>query len=668
MVKKIIVSLVKSWYSLVGFKFGQKLLIALVVLFAIVVTSSSIFSVFNLNQNLLAEYKSKGIAITKTIARSSNQILFDSPYETTQAMIDSFLNTKGVAYLIVQDQQGEIIAHTFVPTIPPLFHQDSLINNLDIEIDSLQEEAIIHQLYIPEIGQVINIQYPILAGVGGYVHVGLYRELINRQIWQAALSQVTIIGFLFTLSIIASYIFIGYLSQDLNILIQGVKRVQKGDYDTQIQVRDRNEIGLLARAFNGMVAEVKRYAQNLQQSLKQLSDIKYALDQSAIVAIADRRGNITYANDKFCEISGYSKEELIGKNYRIVKSGYHTREFYQNLWKTISNGKVWRGEIKNKTKGGNYYWVDTTIVSFLDEQEKPFQYLSIQTEITARKEFEYALEKKVKERTKQLSKAYEEISNLNDKLKTDNLRMGTELDILRQMQQMILPTQEELAAVENLDIAGFMKPADEVGGDYYDVLNHEGVVTIAIGDVTGHGLESGILMVMAQTAVLTLKEIRESDPVKFLDTVNRTIYHNVQRMNSERNLTLAILNYSDQRLIISGQHEETIVVRSGGHIERIDMMDLGLPIGFEYDIADFIDHALVELKSGDGIVLYTDGITEAFNINNQQYGIERLCEVIRQNWQYSAEEIKQAAIADVELHIGTQKQFDDLTLLVVKQK
>ena len=98
MVKRIIISLIKSWHSLRGFKFGQKLLIALVVLFAIVVTSSSIFSVINLNQNLLAEYKSKGIAITKTIARSSNQILFDSPYETTQAMIDSFLDTQGVAY------------------------------------------------------------------------------------------------------------------------------------------------------------------------------------------------------------------------------------------------------------------------------------------------------------------------------------------------------------------------------------------------------------------------------------------------------------------------------------------------------------------------------------------------------------------------------------------
>ena len=99
-----------------------------------------------------------------------------------------------------------------------------------------------------------------------------------------------------------------------------------------------------------------------------------------------------------------------------------------------------------------------------------------------------------------------------------------------------------------------------------------------IDDITGHGLESGILMLMTQTAVRTLQEIKESDPVKFLDSLNRTLYHNVQRTDSDKNLTLAILNYSEGRVSISGQHEETLLVRSVGHIKRIDTMDLGLHI------------------------------------------------------------------------------------------
>ncbi len=278
------------------------------------------------------------------------------------------------------------------------------------------------------------------------------------------------------------------------------------------------------------------------------------------------------------------------------------------------------------------------------------------------------LEDKVQERTAELAQANQEISSLNQKLKAENLRMGAELEVARQIQKMILPKTEELESVPGLDIAGFMEPADEVGGDYYDVLQTDGIVTLGIGDVTGHGLESGLLMLMTQTAVLTLKEIKEHDPVRFLDTLNRTIYHNVQRMNSDKNLTLAILNYSEGRVSISGQHEETLVVRAGGRIERIDTMDLGLPIGLDDDIADFIDRTFVELLPGDGVVLYTDGIPEAYNLDKQHYGMHRLCNVISQNWQQSAREIKQAIVNDLRNFIGKQKVFDDITLLVFKQQ
>jgi phosphoserine phosphatase RsbU/P len=276
------------------------------------------------------------------------------------------------------------------------------------------------------------------------------------------------------------------------------------------------------------------------------------------------------------------------------------------------------------------------------------------------------LEDKVKERTAELANANEAIISLNEKLKEENLRMGAELNIVRQMQQMILPRPEELK-IEGLDIAGYMEPAEEVGGDYYDVLYIDGVVTIGIGDVTGHGLESGILMLMTQTSVRTLKEIREADPVRFLDVLNRTIYKNIQRMNSDRSLTLGILNYIPGKLSISGQHEEAIVVRNNGDIEMIDTMDLGFPIGLDEDIVDYIDHKLIELATGDGVVLYTDGITEAEDINQKQYGIERLCHVISNNWQSSAQEIKRAVISDLRLFIGKQKVFDDITLLVLKQ-
>ena len=130
---------------------------------------------------------------------------------------------------------------------------------------------------------------------------------------------------------------------------------------------------------------------NIEKAHNDLLQRQFAIDQHAIVAITNLAGTIIYANEKFCKISGYSKEELIGKNHRIINSGYHSKEFFTNMYSTIKEGNTWHGEIKNVAKDGSYYWVATTIAPLKNKDGKVEEYFAIRTDITIRKNAEEEL-------------------------------------------------------------------------------------------------------------------------------------------------------------------------------------------------------------------------------------------------------------------------------------
>lgn len=176
------------------------------------------------------------------------------------------------------------------------------------------------------------------------------------------------------------------------------------------EIEQRKEAEEKYRLLNHeLTKRIEERTSELEIIIRENEHYKYALEESCIVAITDQSGIIKYANQNFCNISKYTREELLGQDHRIINSGHHDKEYIRELWRTIASGRIWRGELKNKAKDGTVYWVDTTIVPFLDVKNKPYQYVAIRSDITQRKLAEeenmtlnLELENRVKERTEEL--------------------------------------------------------------------------------------------------------------------------------------------------------------------------------------------------------------------------------------------------------------------------
>jgi len=477
-------------------------------------------------------------------------------------------------------------------------------------------------------------------------------ELLGYRIQGFEQRKQFILIFVAVIFIAIIYLFIGFYLSVMRTVYQldiASKQLALGG-ETSINLDSKDELSMVVRSFNSVAIALKKSEKKYRSIFENSVD---GIFQTTV------DGKYLSINPALARIYGYDSVEQMLKQIVDVKTQLYVdrdrRQQFQMLME--ENDTITNFESQVYKCDRTTIWISENVRALRDDQGKILYYEGTVEDISQRKIAEIGLEN-----------ANLQILALNDLLKLENLRMSSELDVTRKLQQMILPKDKELALIVGLDIAGYMEPAAEVGGDYYDVLQHQGRIKIGIGDVTGHGLESGMLMIMVQTAVRTLLQNEENDPVRFLDTLNRTIYGNIQRMSSDKNLTLALIDYEHGKLTLSGQHEEMIVVRKNGDLERFDTIDLGFPIGLEEEIFDFLDQKHIHLELGDVVVLYTDGITEAESETKKLYGVDRLCEVICQNVNDSAIAIRQAVIADLRSHIGTQKVYDDITLLVLKQK
>lgn len=238
----------------------QKTLVGQIALFALVAVTTSVSSAWNLQERLTEEYRSKGKAIASSIASSSENIIGTSPAETTQALIDQFLEIRGVGYAMVVDASGEIIAHTFVPQVP------AQLRNLK-ETTTQTEELLIREIKIKDLGDFINISAPILAGVGGYVHVGMNKGQISAVIREGVVRELSLIFLLFVGSAIATYIMVKRVSQPLTQLTEYAQKLAVKDFAASVDIRSDDEIGLLATTMKSMASDLGGFVEQLESAV-----------------------------------------------------------------------------------------------------------------------------------------------------------------------------------------------------------------------------------------------------------------------------------------------------------------------------------------------------------------------------------------------------------------
>ena len=263
-------------------KLFQKTIKMIIILFAVIAVTTSSLSVWELHSHLTREFKSKGKAISESIARSSVEILLNRDASTVQAIVDQFIEISGVSYVFVVDEEGEIVSHTFVPKVP-----EDVLTILKTETE---ETEIIH-IEVSEIGKIIDISSPILAGVAGHVHVGMDREIINAHIRSAVLKQLSLVFLVFLIAFAIAYLYEDVISRPLNKLTEYAKQLVANNFSTPEEIRtdikllqekSKDELGELAESFLLMEDSLKKYIHELTETTaakeKVESELKIARD------------------------------------------------------------------------------------------------------------------------------------------------------------------------------------------------------------------------------------------------------------------------------------------------------------------------------------------------------------------------------------------------------
>jgi sigma-B regulation protein RsbU (phosphoserine phosphatase) len=354
-----------------------------------------------------------------------------------------------------------------------------------------------------------------------------------------------------------------------------------------------------------------------------------AVEQTAdSVFITDRQARIEYVNPAFEATSGYTAQEVLGRKPSLLQSGQHDKQFYEALWAKLDAGEPWRGTIVNRKKSGELYWSEQTISPMKDDAGRITHFVSVLKDIT--------------EQRKQREQEFH-------------------LQLASEVQQHLYRGADSAAG---FDMAGSTCPADLTGGDYFDTIAHpDGCVTVAIGDVSGHGVGSALVMAATRAYVRAFTR-SEADAASLLRNLNGAL---TADLNGGRFVTLMLIQVDPRTRSIEyagAGHLPSYLLRGDGGVELV-LGSTGPPLGLLAE-AEFATCGPIAYGDGDTIVLFTDGITEAENVDGQEFGAERALDTVRLRRQSSAREVVEGLTEAVRAFCGEERQRDDITAVVCK--